>query len=75
MDIFSRMTQNQVTDLSMFRGKRSAKAPVQTKEERKEAPIPEPEVEKAVEQSAPPETNAETLPKADVSDIEQTSEE
>lgn len=79
MDIFSRMTQNQVTDLSMFRGKRSTKVPVQAKEDKKEEPIPEPKEVKPAEQSASPEaiaeTNAETLPKVDLSDAEQKSEE
>lgn len=79
MDIFSRMTQNQVTDLSIFRGKRSAKASGQAKEEKKEEPTPETKTVKPAEQSAPmeviTETNAETLPKADVSDAEQKFEE
>lgn len=79
MDIFSRMAQNQVTDLSMFRGKRSAKASEQVKAEKKEATIQEPEMEKLVEQSAAPEgvteTKAVTLPKADSAGAEQKSEE
>lgn len=79
MDIFSRMAQNQVTDLSMFRGKRSTKALAQPKEKKKADPKTEPKEVKPAEQSASTEavaeTNAETLPKADLSDTEQKSEE
>lgn len=54
MDIFKKITQNSAADLSVFRTKRSAKAPAQDKTEENQAePIPMPKPEQAEGQSIP----------------------